>query len=297
MRREADRDHPARRIEPEPGERLRERGDGGRDRAGDVAVAILRPESTGGPCAYNPEPLAAFFDAFGWGLGMAVVARRTGIDRKPGSFGWDGGFGTSFWVDPAEELIGIQLTQGLWSAPVPPPVCADFWTAVDARDSAQAFEKAVTRSYEGSHVFFVNDGCNRTGIPSETLVKLLYPGLFMLTVYLPGARSLINNALRLAKGMRCLPLIAHALLLRGTMYLGMWRGGGSEAHSDGPRLLAESRLIPRSEQLAQAAREELPPGTEPEQAAARDARGHATDIGADRGIAHGARTEPVLFLV
>ncbi len=38
-------------------------------------------------------------------------------------------------------------------------------------------------------------------------------------------------------------------------------------------------------------------GIEPEQAAAGDARGDAPDIGADRGVAHGARAEPVLFLV
>jgi nucleoside-diphosphate-sugar epimerase len=53
---------------------------------------------------------------------------------------------------------------------------ADFWTAVDARDSAQAFEKAVTLPYEGSHPLFINDGCNRTGVPSRTLMELFYPG-------------------------------------------------------------------------------------------------------------------------
>ena len=53
---------------------------------------------------------------------------------------------------------------------------ADFWTAVDARDSAQAFEKAVTLPYEGSHPLFINDGCNRSGVPSKTLVELFYPG-------------------------------------------------------------------------------------------------------------------------
>jgi len=52
---------------------------------------------------------------------------------------------------------------------------ADLWTAVDARDSAQAFEKAVTLGYEGSHVLFINDGCNRSGVPSKTLVEIFYP--------------------------------------------------------------------------------------------------------------------------
>jgi nucleoside-diphosphate-sugar epimerase len=53
---------------------------------------------------------------------------------------------------------------------------ADLWTAVDARDSAQAFEKAVMLPYEGSHPLFINDGCNRSGVPSRTLVEMFYPG-------------------------------------------------------------------------------------------------------------------------
>ena len=38
-------------------------------------------------------------------------------------------------------------------------------------------------------------------------------------------------------------------------------------------------------------------GIEPEQPAARDARSDTSDIRADRGIAHGARGEPVLLFV
>ncbi len=56
---------------------------------------------------------------------------------------------------------------------------ADFWTAVDARDSARAFEKALTLPYEGSHPLFINDGCNRSGVPSKTLVELFCPGVGM----------------------------------------------------------------------------------------------------------------------
>ncbi len=63
----------------------------------------------------------------GWGFGMAVVTDRTGYPNV-GSFGWDGGLGTSFLADPKEDLVGILLTQKMWTNPVPPPVCADFWT-------------------------------------------------------------------------------------------------------------------------------------------------------------------------
>ncbi len=70
-----------------------------------------------------------FWDDRGWGLGMAVVARRDGVDRQAGSFGWDGGYGTSFYCDPAEGLVGVLITQRVWDSPVPPPVLRDFWTA------------------------------------------------------------------------------------------------------------------------------------------------------------------------
>ncbi len=69
---------------------------------------------------------------------------------------------------------------------------ADFWTAVDARDSAQAFEKAVTRTYEGSHVFFINDGCNRSGVPSKTLVDIFYPGFKAWRKRVKGIEALVS---------------------------------------------------------------------------------------------------------
>ena len=69
---------------------------------------------------------------------------------------------------------------------------ADFWTAVDARDSAQAFERAVTMSYEGSHVLFINDGCNRVGIPSETLAELFYPDVTTWKRRVKGIDALVS---------------------------------------------------------------------------------------------------------
>ena len=43
--------------------------------------------------------------------------------------GWDGGLGTSWRVDPKEQMCGIVMTQRAWTSPVPPNVCADFWTS------------------------------------------------------------------------------------------------------------------------------------------------------------------------
>jgi CubicO group peptidase (beta-lactamase class C family) len=64
-----------------------------------------------------------------WGMGGAVVTRRTDIFATPGRFGWDGGYGTSAHLDPAEDMIGILMTQRMMESPTPPKVFRDFWTA------------------------------------------------------------------------------------------------------------------------------------------------------------------------
>jgi CubicO group peptidase (beta-lactamase class C family) len=65
-----------------------------------------------------------------WGMGGAVVTRRTDLFTTPGRFGWDGGFGTSAHLDPAEDLVGVLLTQRAMESPQPPRVFRDFWTSV-----------------------------------------------------------------------------------------------------------------------------------------------------------------------
>jgi CubicO group peptidase (beta-lactamase class C family) len=69
-----------------------------------------------------------FGDSRGWGFGMAVVTRRDDFGA-PGRFGWDGGIGTSGHSDPAEDLVGILMTQRMMDSPSPPKVFTDFWTS------------------------------------------------------------------------------------------------------------------------------------------------------------------------
>jgi CubicO group peptidase (beta-lactamase class C family) len=73
--------------------------------------------------------VSGYFETHSWGLGVSVVTRRTDPAEPIGRFGWDGGLGTSWAVDPSEGLVGVLLTQQSWTSPVPPPVCADFWTS------------------------------------------------------------------------------------------------------------------------------------------------------------------------
>jgi CubicO group peptidase (beta-lactamase class C family) len=69
-----------------------------------------------------------FGDNRGWGLGLSVFTRRDDLYTVPGRFGWDGGYGTSWYSDPKENLTGILLTQRMMDSPQPPRALVDFWT-------------------------------------------------------------------------------------------------------------------------------------------------------------------------
>ena len=51
---------------------------------------------------------------------------------RAGTFGWDGGFGTSWYAERARDLTVIVLTQRMFDSPEPPPVHRDL------RDAAYA---------------------------------------------------------------------------------------------------------------------------------------------------------------
>jgi CubicO group peptidase (beta-lactamase class C family) len=70
--------------------------------------------------------------ALGWGFGVGVQVRRSRPARSVGSYGWDGGLGSSWASDPAEGVVGVLLTTDVWASPVPPAAVTDFWTCVYA---------------------------------------------------------------------------------------------------------------------------------------------------------------------
>ena len=49
----------------------------------------------------------------GFGLTVEVVMDGVAANRREsnGSFGWDGAFGTHFWVDRKEQLVGLLMVQ------------------------------------------------------------------------------------------------------------------------------------------------------------------------------------------
>jgi CubicO group peptidase (beta-lactamase class C family) len=86
----------------------------------------------------TPEQKAAsglvpgYFRVHGWGFGMSVVTERTEVAKSVGTYGWDGGMGTSWYNDPSEDLTMILMTQQAWASPIPPRLFQDFWTATYA---------------------------------------------------------------------------------------------------------------------------------------------------------------------
>ena len=65
-----------------------------------------------------------FFDRRSWGYCQAVYDN--------GAFGWDGGLGTSWLVDPTRDLTVIVLTQRMFESPDPPQVHRDIQAAAYA---------------------------------------------------------------------------------------------------------------------------------------------------------------------
>jgi CubicO group peptidase (beta-lactamase class C family) len=68
---------------------------------------------------------------WGWGYGVGVVVGANspyGISR--GAYGWNGGFGTSWFNDPAQTLAAVLLTQRVFESPDPPQIHKDFWRAL-----------------------------------------------------------------------------------------------------------------------------------------------------------------------
>ena len=68
--------------------------------------------------------MPGFFDGRSWGFCQAVYDN--------GAFGWDGGLGTSWLVDPSRDLTVIVLTQRMFESPDPPQVHRDIQAAAYA---------------------------------------------------------------------------------------------------------------------------------------------------------------------
>lgn len=74
---------------------------------------LLAPRSVSLMSEDHLDEGTSYRPGLGYGLGVAVVLdrARSGLPYSAGSFYWGGSQGTVFWVDPAEELIGVLMVQ------------------------------------------------------------------------------------------------------------------------------------------------------------------------------------------
>jgi CubicO group peptidase (beta-lactamase class C family) len=71
--------------------------------------------------------------AQGWGFGVGVQLRRTGLGPTVGAYGWTGGLGSAWANDPSHDVVGVVLTTDAFEGASPlPAVIQDFWTDVYA---------------------------------------------------------------------------------------------------------------------------------------------------------------------
>ena len=61
------------------------------------------------------------------GLGVRLIDEPG--RRHAGSYGWDGGLGSSWWTDPVAGVTAILLTNQMWTSPQPPTAVTEFWSA------------------------------------------------------------------------------------------------------------------------------------------------------------------------
>ncbi|HSP04445.1 MAG TPA: serine hydrolase domain-containing protein [Acidimicrobiales bacterium] len=96
-----------------------------------ASVAAMTTDQLGVAAGLHPSVSAD--GSQGWGFGVGVQVRRTGVARNVGAYGWDGGLGSSWANDPAEDLVGVVLSTDMFggSDALPHPL-ADFWTTVYA---------------------------------------------------------------------------------------------------------------------------------------------------------------------
>jgi CubicO group peptidase (beta-lactamase class C family) len=79
-----------------------------------VSAASVR-EMTRDQLTPSQKAVSSFFPGFfatnGWGYGVGVTTAPDAISEQPGRYGWDGGFGSTWFNDPSRHLVAIAMTQ------------------------------------------------------------------------------------------------------------------------------------------------------------------------------------------
>ncbi len=146
----------------------------------EIAAYFWRREGISGVCLRLPavcEPgaraerwynngLPRFREAFARLMELPEEERREKVNRLIAHFDAARSSGDrwmAFWHEPDSILLAGGFGR------------SNFWTAIHAEDSAQAFEKGLLADYEGAHPLYVNDSYNAVGVETETLLRLFFP--------------------------------------------------------------------------------------------------------------------------
>lgn len=112
------------------GEMLRCNGTRGEARIlSHASVALMTTNQIRPEQAIPADFFPGFWDTHGWGFGVGIDTNRAELFMTPGRYGWDGGSGTSLYIDPTENVIGVLLTQQAWDGLGFPKVLLDFWNS------------------------------------------------------------------------------------------------------------------------------------------------------------------------
>jgi CubicO group peptidase (beta-lactamase class C family) len=138
-------------------------------------VRILSPLTVRRMTTNSLPPEIGFADGSTWGLGFAIRSDAAGstVPGSVGSFTWSGAWGTYFWVDPAEQLIAIQLIQvapdktGQFRAPFRNLTYGAFMVhdrGLPAPTTAPgAIDQAVLAAFEGTYRFASSSSRDKQG--------------------------------------------------------------------------------------------------------------------------------------
>lgn len=100
---------------------------GGKVLSEKAATLMMSDQLTAAQRAASNDFVNLFVD-HSWGFGGEVVTGKD-VSGSPGSYGWDGGLGSVFRVDPARQVVTVLLSNRSFESPEPPAVMKDFWRA------------------------------------------------------------------------------------------------------------------------------------------------------------------------
>ena len=88
-----------------------------RQRAHPVAAVGRADDDRPAHARAEAAPSCSSATGASWGMGGAWSRGATDLCHHAGRYGWDGGFGTSAPSDPAEDMVGILMTQRMMDLP------------------------------------------------------------------------------------------------------------------------------------------------------------------------------------